>query len=81
MSATFSVPMGDRGRLVVPSALRQRQHWDHGTQLLLIETDRAVVVTTRAQAKDMVRAQLAGDSLVDELLAERRAQAHRDDVA
>jgi len=38
-------------------------------------------LATRAQAKGLVRAALAGPSLVDELLADRRAQAAADDAA
>ena len=75
VDTTFSVPMGDRGRLVVPADLRARQQWDQGTQLLLIETAHGVVVSTREQAKDLLRLQLGGESLVDQLIAERRAQA------
>ena len=75
VDTTFGVPMGDRGRLVVPADLRARQQWDQGTQLLLIETAHGVVVSTREQAKYLLRLQLGGESLVDQLIAERRAQA------
>lgn len=43
--------------------------------MLLLETPAGIVVTTREHAKRLVRAQLQGDSLVAELLAERRAEA------
>ncbi|MGO1949784.1 MAG: AbrB/MazE/SpoVT family DNA-binding domain-containing protein [Mycobacteriaceae bacterium] len=80
MSTTFNVAMGDRGRMVIPAEMRQRQQWTQGTPLLLIETDRGVVVATREQAKDMIREQLAGTNLVDELIEERRAEALREDL-
>jgi len=78
MSTTFPVALGDRGRLVVPAELRERQHWSQGTPLLFIETDDGVVLTSREQALQLVRKQLAGKSLVDELLADRRAEAERE---
>lgn len=73
--------MGDRGRLVVPSELRSRQHWEQGVPLLMIETDNGVIVVTREQAKTIVRRQLAGSGLVDALLAERRAAARAEEAA
>ncbi len=67
--------MGDRGRLVIPAEMRARLGLEAGTALVLVETARGVVITTRAQAKALLRDQLQGSSLVDELLAERRAEA------
>jgi len=81
MSGTYPVVMGDRGRLVVPAELRERLHLDAGSPVMLIDTPHGVVLATRAQAKGLVRAALAGPSLVDELLADRRAQAAADDAA
>lgn len=66
---------------MVPAELRVRQQWEQGTPLLFIETDRGVVLTTREQAKKLLREQLTGPSLVDELVADRREAAHRDDTA
>jgi len=73
--------MGDRGRLVVPAALRQRLHLEAGTPLVMIETELGVVLATREQLKSLVRSQLLGLDLVDELLKDRRRQAGADDVA
>lgn len=82
MSGTsFPVIMGDRGRLVVPAALRQRMHLESGTALVLIETDLGVVLATRGQLKKLVRAQLRGLDLVNELLEDRRRQAAAEDLA
>ncbi len=75
MSGTYAVTMGDRGRLVVPLELRARLGLEPGSALLLVETPDGVVLTTREQAQRLVRAQLAGDSLVEQLLDERRAAA------
>lgn len=82
MSGTsYPVTMGDRGRLVVPAALRQRLHLEAGTPLVMIETELGVVLATREQLKSLVRSQLLGLDLVDELLKDRRRQAGADDVA
>ena len=81
MSTTFHAPLGDRGRLVVPAELRTRQGWRQGDPLLFMETPDGVVLMTREQAKVLIRRQLAGRSLVEELMAERRAAAAREDLA
>jgi len=80
MDGTYSIVLGDRGRLVLPAELRARQHWDQGTPLVVIETPAGVVLLSREQAKAAVRRQLAGESLADELLAERRRTAAAEDA-
>lgn len=81
MSGTYGSVMGDRGRLVVPAQLRAQQHWEAGTPLLFIETADGVVLASRAQAKRIIRDQLAGADLVAGLLRERRAAAETEDAA
>ncbi|AMG83823.1 MULTISPECIES: AbrB/MazE/SpoVT family DNA-binding domain-containing protein [Microbacterium] len=81
MDTTFVAPMGDRGRLVIPAELRARQHWDQGVPLLMIEAEGGVVLLTREQAKALIRSQLEGQSVLEALLAERRAAAAQDDAA
>jgi AbrB family looped-hinge helix DNA binding protein len=78
MSGTYSVVMGDRGRLVVPAELRDRWQLHPGARLLLIETADGIVLATREQVKRLVRSQLAGTSLAMELISERRAEAARE---
>jgi bifunctional DNA-binding transcriptional regulator/antitoxin component of YhaV-PrlF toxin-antitoxin module len=79
MSGTHTAVMGDRGRLVVPAALREQAGWDQGTVLIMLETDTGVVLMTRDQLHEHVRRDLAGVDLVGELLAERRAAAAKED--
>jgi bifunctional DNA-binding transcriptional regulator/antitoxin component of YhaV-PrlF toxin-antitoxin module len=81
MHGTYNVRMGDRGRLVVPAELRERAGFETGTPLVLIDTPRGVVLLTRQQLKDLVRADLEGLDLVDELLEERRRRAREEDAA
>lgn len=71
--------MGDRGRLVVPAELRDRFDLHAGSSMLMVETTEGIVLATRDQAKRLVRHQLGGaTSLVDELIADRRAAAAAD---
>lgn len=72
MNATYMALVGDRGRLVLPAKLRESQSWKQGTPLLFVETSRGVIVTTQKQALELLREQLSGKSLVEELLIERR---------
>lgn len=73
MSGTHSVTMGDRGRFVVPQAVRERAGLREGTPMILLETDSGLVLLTRTQLLARVRSELAGLDLVGELVAERRA--------
>lgn len=80
MSGTAAVVMGDRGRLVVPAAIREAAGFAQGTALIAMATPSGVVLMTREQAKERVRAELAATDLVAELLAERRAAAASEDL-
>jgi hypothetical protein len=67
--------------MVVPAAVRERAGIVEGTVLVLLETAGGLVLLTRDQLRDRVRAELAGADLVTELLAERRANAAAEDAA
>ena len=73
--------VGDRGRIVVPADVRERAGLTAGTPLVLIETPDGLILLTRKQLKARVQAELAGLDLVNELLADRRAQAEAEDAA
>lgn len=73
--------VGDRGRIVVPAEVRDRQGLAEGTPLILLETPTGLVLLTRAQLRKRVRDDLAGLDLVAELLSERRHAAAAEDVA
>jgi AbrB family looped-hinge helix DNA binding protein len=81
MSGTYNLVVGDRGRLVVPAEVRERQGLAPGTPMVLLDTPSGLVLLTRRQLRDRVRADLAGVDLVGELLAERRAAAEAEDAA
>jgi AbrB family looped-hinge helix DNA binding protein len=78
------VTVGERGRVVLPSAVRRELDLKPGTHMLLsTEKDgslrlrpyRAVAEQNRGLLRD-----LPGESMVDGLLAERRAEAAREDA-
>jgi AbrB family looped-hinge helix DNA binding protein len=81
MSGTYQVTMGDRGRLVIPAELRERAGLAEGVPLILLEAPHGLVLLTRSQLQELVRADLAGLDLVGELLAERRAESAGEDAA
>jgi AbrB family looped-hinge helix DNA binding protein len=78
------VTMGDRGRLVLPASVRSALGLKRGTRMLVSTEDdgslrlrpyRAVADQSRGLFADLAE----GGSLVDELLAERRADAKREE--
>jgi AbrB family looped-hinge helix DNA binding protein len=81
MSDTYSVVVGDKGRIVLPTDLRQSRGWAAGSVLLLLETDGGVELITRDELERRVHDAASGTrGVVDELLAERRAEAAREDA-
>ncbi|MCB0964281.1 MAG: AbrB/MazE/SpoVT family DNA-binding domain-containing protein [Acidimicrobiales bacterium] len=71
--------MGDRGRLVIPAEVRERVGLDPGTPVILVEADDGLVLLTREQALERMRADLAGSDLLGELIADRRRAAAIED--
>ena len=80
MSGTYTVVMGDRGRLVVPAEIRGHAGLVEGTPLVLLESPGGLVLLTREQLRERVRSDLAGLDLVGELLADRRRAAELEDA-
>jgi len=81
MSGTYTILMGDRGRIVVPSEVRHRAGLAEGTPMVLVDSEDGLVLLTRDQLKERVRQNLAGLDLVAELLSGRRDAAAREDAA
>jgi AbrB family looped-hinge helix DNA binding protein len=80
----FEVRLGDRGRLVLPAELRRAAQLEEGDVLSLTLERDGVRLRSRAQAARAGRgmfAHLAPErDLVAELIAERRADAKREDA-
>ncbi|MDZ7674567.1 MAG: AbrB/MazE/SpoVT family DNA-binding domain-containing protein [Acidimicrobiales bacterium] len=81
MRGTHQVTVGDRGRMVVPAEVRERAGITEGAVLVMLETPAGLVLMTRDQLRDRVRADLAGVDLVAELLDERRRESAAEDAA
>ncbi len=84
MSRAIQVTIGDRGRLVLPSSIRSALGLKPGTRMLLsTETDGSLRLRPYRAVADLSRglfAEAAADgSLVDQLIAERRADTDRDE--
>jgi AbrB family looped-hinge helix DNA binding protein len=75
MSGTQTIVVGDRGRLVLPADIRERGGIGEGTELIVLETPDGLALLTREQLKRRVRSELAGPSLVADLIEERRTTA------
>jgi AbrB family looped-hinge helix DNA binding protein len=81
MSGNPTIIVGDRGRVVLPAGVRERNGLDVGTPLTVIETPNGIALLTRAQLRARVRDELAGLDLVGELISERRQAAEHDGAA
>ncbi|MBI2321357.1 MAG: AbrB/MazE/SpoVT family DNA-binding domain-containing protein [Chloroflexi bacterium] len=80
----YTALLGERGRLVLPAPLRRRLDLRPGDRLILvIEPEGGLrIVSAREQARrlrGLYRHLAPGRSLADELIAERRAEARRED--
>ena len=81
MSGTYAVVVGDRGRLVIPSEVREAAGIEEGTRLMLLPTESGLVLMTREQLRERVREDLNGLDLVAALLADRRKASAEEDAA
>lgn len=80
-----TVVVGDRGRMVLPSAVRRELGLTAGTRLLVdVESDGSLKLQPFRAAAEQTRGLLRElapyeGSAVDELLVERRAEAAREE--
>lgn len=78
--ATYDLQLGARGRLVLPSRVREELGLSRGTRLILtVEEPGTLRITTAAtaaaSAQGLLRDLAPGRSLADELIEERRREA------
>lgn len=80
---TYTVRLGERGRLVLPAELRRRAGLREGQELVLIYADGIVRLATRRDLARSGRGMFSragrGRDLVSELIRERREEARRED--
>jgi bifunctional DNA-binding transcriptional regulator/antitoxin component of YhaV-PrlF toxin-antitoxin module len=60
---------------VLPADIRERVGIGEGTELIVLDTLDGLALLTREQLKRRVRSELAGPSLVADLIKERRTAA------
>lgn len=78
------VTVNDQGRVTIPAQVRRAAGIEAGVSLVAYVEDGRVVMETREQLADRIRRDVAAawvgeGSVVDELIAERRADAARED--
>jgi len=80
---TNEVQIGTQGRLVIPAALRKALHLKQGDRLVARQVGESLVLERREAVVKRLQglfAHIPKDvSLVDELIAERREEAARED--
>ena len=84
ISKVVKVHLGRQGRLVIPSALRRSLGFEAGDALIARQEEGRLVLEKTETIKLRVKArfsQVPNDtSLVDELIAERREEAKKEDA-
>lgn len=80
MSDTAVVSVGPKGRVVIPAGIRRELGIEEGSELVALVEGEAVVLVPRSAIRTRLRSLFATttESMRDELLAERRAEAARD---
>lgn len=81
MSVTSVVSVGPKGRVVIPAEIRRALDIREGSQLVALVEGEAVVLVPRSAIKSRLRSIFASvkGSMREELIAERRADAARED--
>jgi AbrB family looped-hinge helix DNA binding protein len=79
----YEVPVQENGRMILPVELRQALGLGKGDRVVLQRVDDRIELTTarlsRSRVQARVRAQFPdAENVVDEFLAERRAEARRE---
>lgn len=76
---TYVARMERNGRIVIPAPIRRALGIEPGEDVVVTLVDNQVQLTARkdavARAQAVVRQRTAGDSLVTELIKDRRAEA------
>jgi len=80
---SFTLTIGPQGRIVIPAAIRRELDLEPGDELTARAADGSLVLTSPAAAARRLSGMFAhletGATVVDELIAERRAEAARED--
>lgn len=80
-AVTHAITVGEKGRVVLPSALRARHGWESGARLVAVDTELGAMLLSTEDALRWLRARWQGRDLVAELLAERRREVLAEEVS
>ncbi|MGD0617097.1 MAG: AbrB/MazE/SpoVT family DNA-binding domain-containing protein [Bryobacteraceae bacterium] len=86
MGTTYTSRIEKSGRILIPAVIRHRLGLREGSEVIVrVEASGQLQVTSRAQALARVQGELRKyvqqeRSLADELIAERRAEAERENA-
>jgi antitoxin PrlF len=86
MGATYTSRIEKSGRILIPAVIRHKLGLREGSEVIVrVEDSGQIQVTSRAQAlaraQDELRKYIQPErSLADELIAERRAEAERENA-
>jgi AbrB family looped-hinge helix DNA binding protein len=83
-SPRAEISVNEQGRVTIPAQVRRAAGIEAGVPLVVYVEDGRVVLETREQLVDRIRRDVAASwtgegSVVDELIADRRADAARDE--
>ncbi len=83
--ASFHTKLGDDGRIVIPSQCRKKFHLQPGDTLVVDTDEQGMRLRSMDQVVKELQAHFApyrkpGVSVVDELIAERRAEAAKEEA-
>ena len=83
MSDTSVVSVGPKGRVVIPVEIRRQLGIGEGSELVALVEGPALLLVPRSAVKARLRSLFANvtTSLRDELIADRRAAAAREDLS
>ena len=79
----YEVPLQENGRMILPAELRQLLGVGKGDRVVIQAEGQRIELTTAARARDLARERVrqrfpGATGVVDEFLAERRAEAVRE---
>lgn len=79
-ATSYHTKLGDDGRIVIPAACRKHHGFQPGDTLVIDDTEDGLRLRSMSEVIKDIQAQFApyripGVSVVDELIAERRAEA------
>ncbi len=80
---TYHVKLGDDGRVVIPAPCRRSHNWQAGDTIVVSDTEAGLQFRSLAEVIKEVQdyfapCRIPGQSVVDELIADRRAEAAKE---